>query len=60
MRKKDLIQQNLTLFDTLQKTQLELDELKKQVKAYSNEIKALQSELAAKEGNALQSTEPQA
>lgn len=58
VRKKDLIQQNLTLFDTLQKTQLELDKLKKQVKAYSNEIKALKSELSAKEGNASQSTEP--
>lgn len=48
MRKKDLIQQNLTLFDTLQKTQLELAELKKQLKNYTDEIAALKTELSNK------------
>lgn len=45
MRKKDLIQQNLTLFDTLQKTQIELNDLKKLLKNYSDEINSLKAEL---------------
>ena len=58
MRKKDLIQQNLNLSDALQKTQLELSELKKQLKSYSDEIKALKSELSDKENEIQQTTEP--
>lgn len=58
MRKKDLIRQNLTLSDALQKTQLELSELKKQLKSYSDEIKALKSELSDKENEIQQTTEP--
>ena len=58
MRKKDLIQQNLNLSDALQKTQLELSELKKQLKSYSDEIKALKSELSDKENEIQPTTEP--
>ena len=58
MRKKDLIRQNLPLSDALQKTQLELSELKKQLKSYSDEIKALKSELSDKENEIQQTTEP--
>ena len=58
MRKKDLIQQNLTLFDTLQKTQLEVNELKKQLQLYSDEIKSLKSEISKKNAENPIVTEP--
>lgn len=58
MRKKDLIQQNLTLFDTLQKTQIELAELKKQLKTYDNEIKTLKSQLETSKALEPEVTEP--
>lgn len=58
MRKKNLIQQNALLFDTLQSTQIELDKLKKQLKSYSDEIDALKLKLSEKEENASQTTEP--
>lgn len=58
MRKKDLIQQNLTLFDTLQKTQLEVNELKKQLQLYSDEIKSLKSEISKKNAEHPIVTEP--
>ena len=58
MRKKDLIQQNLTLFDNLQKTQLEVNELKKQLQLYSDEIKSLKSEISKKNAEHPIFTEP--
>ncbi len=58
MRKKDLIQQNLTLFDTLQKTKIELDELKKQLKSYADEINKLKMELSKCESAQPEVTEP--
>ena len=58
MRKKDLMQQNLTLFDTLQKTQIELAELKKQLKRYDNEIKTLKTQLEASKAPEPEVTEP--
>ncbi len=58
MRKKDLIQQNLTLFDTLQKTELQVNELKKQLKAYSDEIKNLKTELSKSQQEQPIVTEP--
>ena len=58
MRKKDLIQQNLTLFDNLQKTQLEVNELKKQLQLYSDEIKSLKSEISKKNAENPIVTEP--
>lgn len=58
MRKKDLIQQNLTLFDNLQKTELQVNELKKQLKAYSDEIKNLKAELSKSQQEQPIVTEP--
>jgi len=59
MRKKDLIQQNLTLFDTLQKTQQELNELKSQLKASVQEINSLKAQIEKAEvQEAAQPTEP--
>lgn len=46
MRKKDLIKQNLTLFEELQKSKLELSELKKQLKKSVDEIDVLKSEIS--------------
>ena len=45
MRKKDLIQQNLSLFEDLQKTQGELKELKRLLSQNMEEIKTLKSQL---------------
>ncbi len=45
MRKKKLIEQNLSLFENLQKTQSELIELKKQLKKNADEINLLKSQL---------------
>ncbi|MBQ8740877.1 MAG: hypothetical protein IJY79_04940 [Clostridia bacterium] len=45
MRKKKLIEQNLSLFENLQKTQHELAELKKQLNQNANEIKSLKTQL---------------
>ena len=45
MRKKKLIEQNLSLFENLQKTQSELMELKKQLKKNADEINLLKSQL---------------
>ena len=58
MRKKDLIQQNLTLFDSLQKTQIELGELKKQLKSYADEINRLKTEISKSEAEKTEVTEP--
>lgn len=58
MRKRDLIQQNLTLFESLQKTQAELSDLKKQLNTYSNEIDNLKSQLSKKETPPSAVTEP--
>ncbi len=58
MRKKDLIQQNLTLFETLQKTQIELGELKKQLKSYADEINKLKTEISKNEIAQKEVTEP--
>lgn len=58
MRKKDLIQQNLTLFETLQKTKSELNELKKQVDDYSEQIKFLKDQLTKSEEEQPTVTEP--
>ncbi len=58
MRKKDLMQQNLTLFDNLQKTELQVNELKKQLKAYSDEIKNLKAELSKSQQEQPIVTEP--
>lgn len=45
MRKKKLIEQNLSLFENLQKTQSELLELKKMLAQNAEEIKALKTQL---------------
>lgn len=45
MRKKKLIEQNLSLFEDLQKTQHELDELKRELSKNADEIKLLKSQL---------------
>lgn len=45
MRKKKLIEQNLSLFESLQKTQRELSELKKVFDQNMQEIKSLKSQL---------------
>ncbi|MDO4608488.1 MAG: hypothetical protein Q4B40_04775 [Clostridia bacterium] len=45
MRKKKLIEQNLTLFEDLQKTQFELNELKKQLAQNIDEINTLKAQL---------------
>ncbi len=45
MRKKKLIEQNLSLFEDLQKTQSELLELKKMLKQNADEINSLKSQL---------------
>ncbi len=60
MRKKKLIEQNLNLFEDLQKTQLELNELKKQLAQNVDEINTLKAQLeAAKEPKAVDEvTEP--
>lgn len=49
MRKKKLIEQNLSLFDELQKTQTELIELKKQLNKSNDEIKVLKALVDEKE-----------
>lgn len=46
MRKKQLIEQNLSLFEDLQKTQREISELKKQLSQNADEIKSLKAELS--------------
>lgn len=46
MRKSKLIEQNLSLFENLQKTQAELSELKKLLGQNADEIKALKAELS--------------
>ncbi len=60
MRKKKLIEQNLSLFENLQKTQSELIELKKLLKQNADEINLLKTQLEkAKEPEAEPSvTEP--
>lgn len=58
MRKKDLIQQNLTLFETLQKTKLELNDLRKQLDDYSEQVKSLKDQLAKTEEPKPVVTEP--
>lgn len=58
MRKKDLIQQNLSLFDNLQKTKIELNELKKQLKVYAAEIENLKAENTQKSATETVVTEP--
>lgn len=45
MRKKKLIEQNLSLFEDLQKTQYELSELKRELSKNADEIKILKSQL---------------
>ncbi len=47
MRKKKLIEQNLTLFESLQKTKQELNNLKKQLSQNADEIKELKAQLDA-------------
>lgn len=46
MRKKKLIEQNLSLFEDLQKTQREISELKKLLSQNADEIKSLKAELS--------------
>lgn len=46
MRKKKLIEQNLSLFENLQKTQREISELKKLLSQNADEIKSLKAELS--------------
>ncbi len=58
MRKKDLIQQNLTLYENLQQTKQEISELKKQLKSYGEEIVSLKSELSKHEEPKSEPTEP--
>lgn len=60
MRKKQLIKQNLSLFENLQKTQSELAELKKQLSGYAGEIKVLKAQLekANAEESQTEVTEP--
>ncbi len=45
MRKKDLINQNLALFETLQKTQFEVAELKQKLKSSMQQIEELKGKL---------------
>lgn len=45
LRKKKLIEQNLSLFEDLQKTQAEINELKKLLKENANEIQSLKTQL---------------
>lgn len=45
MRKKKLIEQNLSLFEDLQKAQHELNELKRELSKNADEIKLLKSQL---------------
>ena len=45
MRKKVLIEQNLALFEQLQKAQLEVNELKKTLKGYDEKMAKLEGEL---------------
>lgn len=45
MRKKVLIEQNLSLFEQLQKAHLEINELKKTIKDYDEKMAKLESEL---------------
>ena len=45
LRKKKLIEQNLTLFENLQKTQLELNELKRILSKNADEISSLKAQL---------------
>ena len=45
MRKKVLIEQNLSLFEQLQKAHLEINELKKTIKGYDEKMAKLESEL---------------
>lgn len=54
MRKKKLIEQNLSLFEDLQKTQREISELKKLLSQNADEIKTLKAEL-----NKAKAEEPQ-
>jgi len=56
LRKKILIQQNLALFEQLQKSQLEANELKKRLQSYDKKISALENELEAQKKAA--ATEP--
>ena len=56
MRKKILIQQNLALFEQLQKSQFEANELKKRLHSYDEKISALEKELEAQKKAA--ATEP--
>lgn len=48
MRKKKLIEQNLSLFENLQKTQLELKELKRLLSKNAEEISSLRAQLEEK------------
>lgn len=58
MRKKDLLQQNSRLFDELQKTRFELNDLKKQLNSRENEIEFLKTELKNRENKSEEPTEP--
>lgn len=60
MRKKKLIEQNLSLFEDLQKTQREISELKKLLSQNADEIKTLKAELNKAKAEESQSavTEP--
>lgn len=58
MRKKELIRQNLSLFEELQKAKLETSDLKKQLKKYSDEIDALKSQLSDMKSEETEHTEP--
>ncbi len=60
MRKKKLIEQNLALFEDLQKSQLELNELKKLLRQSVDENNALKSQLekANEQGKTDTVTEP--
>ena len=60
MRKKKLIEQNLSLFEDLQKTQREISELKKLLSQNADEIKTLKVELNKAKAEESQSavTEP--
>lgn len=59
MQKKKLIEQNLLLFENLQKTQRELGELKKILGQNAEEINSLKAQLEAKSAqNDTASTEP--
>lgn len=58
MRKKDLVQQNLMLTDSLRKTQTELGELRKQLNVYAQEIKNLKTEISTHNEEQAVVTEP--